>query len=104
MERYTRSELREKYLKHIKRIQEENTRRMNFHATKIVNEILTANNNGKTTLTKHIVKEDKEFMERIVRQLQDTFTDSTIDIVHKDEDNVEISQALITISWKPDDD
>lgn len=98
---YTRCELRDKYLKHIKRIQEEKTQHMNFHATKIVNEILAVNNQGHTTLTKHIVKEDKEFMEGIVQQIQHTFTDSTIDIVHRDEDDIEKSQALITISWAP---
>lgn len=99
MVEYTRSKLRDMYLKYVKRLQEEKERRIVMHVTDMTSEIINANKEGHTTLTKHIVREDKRAIQEIMRQLQEIFTDGSVDVVHKDEDDVKISQALITVSW-----
>jgi hypothetical protein len=105
MVEYTRQELRDLYDIHVKRVQEEKQRHIDFHVIKLTNEILSANRQGKTCLTKHIVKETPETIQEMVQKLQNTFTDCTIDVVHHDKGNIELSQAelsqaLVTVSWE----
>ena len=98
MSEYTRQELRDLYDIHIKRVQEEKRRHIDFHVIKLTNEILSANRQGKTCLTKHIVKEPHENVQEMVQKLQNTFTDCTVDVVQyaTDKDIVDSNQALIT--------
>ena len=102
MSEYTRQELRDLYDIHIRRVQEVKRRHIDFHVTKLTNEILSANCQGKTTLTKHIVNEPTENVQEMVQKLQDIFTDCTVDVAQyaTDKHIVDSEQALITVSWE----